>query len=724
MSSITTRTGKGSQLTHTELDANFTNINNDKLENVSEDGSPQLGGNLDANNKSVSNANSVTANAFTGTSFSVGNAQVIDSNGQWVGDPSGLVGATGPQGPAGVDGATGPQGPQGPVGATGPQGPTGPAGADGLDGATGPQGPTGPAGADGLDGATGPQGPQGPVGATGPQGPAGADGADGADGGTNIILDTTPELGGNLAANNFSITGAEDVSANTLITTGNSIHFGSSSNQITSPNDLTMTIFTNGPSNPRATFTSGKVVTFGDLEVEEELQVKGDRINFSNAAQRIEQVSGDRIDFYTNNTARVLIEDTRVQTNSELRTNAGIDMLNTNLDNANVITATTFVGDGSQLTGISGGSASVGGSDTQVQFNDAGSLAGTPQLTIDSTNSQVNLNSATFNSGDWGANSFADSDGKIVINDPFNVYSYDALVTLGFDGQKTDDGIRSVKLAATSNFDAQGGNIQYNNGSSRTRELQFQQTFVNGDFSGVNNAGLFGYVGAGNYGGSSTSVDELKAVYVGIEADGNGSITDAYGVYEEGYIAGNVTDYYSFYTTPFLASYSGNAQIGHYYGYSFDSSNLNGEPVNELHFLYSDTQHAKSDVGSLNRYTEINNDASIAANALDIDTANGQTQTVNVTSAINTVTFSNFVTETTQANTTYQHTDTVTLIFKQDGTGHTVTLPSGAGYRYAGSNNIVASGANAVTLVSVTAIPDGSGGNEYLITVSPEFSQV
>ena len=34
MSTITTRSGKGSPLTHTEGDANFTNLNTDKLENI------------------------------------------------------------------------------------------------------------------------------------------------------------------------------------------------------------------------------------------------------------------------------------------------------------------------------------------------------------------------------------------------------------------------------------------------------------------------------------------------------------------------------------------------------------------------------------------------------------------------------------------------------------------------------------------------------------------
>ena len=98
----------------------------------------------------------------------------------------GPAGPTGPQGPTGPTGPQGTQGPAGPTGATGssayqaavaggfvgteaqwmasltgPQGPTG---------ATGPQGPAGATGATGPAGATGPQGPTGPTGAQGPAG--------------------------------------------------------------------------------------------------------------------------------------------------------------------------------------------------------------------------------------------------------------------------------------------------------------------------------------------------------------------------------------------------------------------------------------------------------------------------------------------------------------------------------------------------------------------------
>jgi hypothetical protein len=123
-------------------------------------------------------------------------------------DENGIITPTagGPPGPTGPTGATGPAGPTGPTGAAstvaGPPGPEGPAGPDGPTGAAstvaGPPGPEGPTGPDGPPGPSG--GPPGPTGPAGPAGPAGADG------GTNIVVDTTPQLGGDLDANGNAIT--------------------------------------------------------------------------------------------------------------------------------------------------------------------------------------------------------------------------------------------------------------------------------------------------------------------------------------------------------------------------------------------------------------------------------------------------------------------------------------------------------------------------------------
>ena len=63
MTTIVTRAGKGSALTWTEGDSNFTNLNTAKLENISEDLTPTLGGNLDLNDKTLSKAKVIQANA-------------------------------------------------------------------------------------------------------------------------------------------------------------------------------------------------------------------------------------------------------------------------------------------------------------------------------------------------------------------------------------------------------------------------------------------------------------------------------------------------------------------------------------------------------------------------------------------------------------------------------------------------------------------------------------
>jgi len=58
MATVTLRNTKGSALTFTEMDDNFTNLNTDKLENLSEDSTPQLGADLDVNgNKIISASN-------------------------------------------------------------------------------------------------------------------------------------------------------------------------------------------------------------------------------------------------------------------------------------------------------------------------------------------------------------------------------------------------------------------------------------------------------------------------------------------------------------------------------------------------------------------------------------------------------------------------------------------------------------------------------------------
>ena len=84
MATIYTRASKGSALTWAEGDANVTNLNNAKLENVVEDLTPQLGGNLDVNGNSIvstSNANIEIAPNGTGDVYLTADTiRVGDSN--------------------------------------------------------------------------------------------------------------------------------------------------------------------------------------------------------------------------------------------------------------------------------------------------------------------------------------------------------------------------------------------------------------------------------------------------------------------------------------------------------------------------------------------------------------------------------------------------------------------------------------------------------------------
>jgi len=157
--------------------------------------------------------------------------------------PAGATGLTGPTGPTGTTGAAGGVGPTGPTGApgfVGPVGPTGPAGANGLAGPTGPTGstggtgsvgPTGPAGSvgsagptgpTGNTGAVGPTGPTGSIGVIGPTGPTGSTGVGGPTGptGTSGPLGPTGPTGS--AGTSFTIKGTVPNVAS-LPTTGNTV---------------------------------------------------------------------------------------------------------------------------------------------------------------------------------------------------------------------------------------------------------------------------------------------------------------------------------------------------------------------------------------------------------------------------------------------------------------------------------------------------------------------
>ena len=194
----------------------------------------KVGGALKAQWAAVADhARDVRGEAIHPASVSIGDREVIDGEGRWVGDPSGLVGPAGQRGPAGAQGDPGPAGaqgvpgPPGPIGTPGDRGPEGPRGVPGEQGLPGLRGPVGPVpdlstdadrdgvvdwiewalGSDSLDGddvpadadgdgipdaMLGPRGPAGPRGEPGARGEVGEQGPRGAPGLAGLQGDPGP----------------------------------------------------------------------------------------------------------------------------------------------------------------------------------------------------------------------------------------------------------------------------------------------------------------------------------------------------------------------------------------------------------------------------------------------------------------------------------------------------------------------------------------------------
>jgi len=231
MPNLILRLVKGAPLTIAEVDDNFANLNDYKVEITSSTGSAILpvGSEEDRDVEPVAgyirfNTDKGQFEGYDGTDWSTvgsaavdisatapenpedgnlwwdsttGNLKIYYDDGsglQWVdafvgtpgpAGPAGPIGATGPEGLVGATGFVGASGPLGPVGATGSTGPFGATGSTGPNGLTGATGSTGPLG---LTGSTGSTGPIGPFGATGSTGPLGASGPAGPMGPKAILL--------------------------------------------------------------------------------------------------------------------------------------------------------------------------------------------------------------------------------------------------------------------------------------------------------------------------------------------------------------------------------------------------------------------------------------------------------------------------------------------------------------------------------------------------------
>ena len=317
--------------------------------------------------------------------------------------PTGAVGATGPTGSTGLTGPTGPtgsqgiQGPTGPTGAIGATGPTGPTGAQGIVGPTGnigPTGPTGPTGDIGLTGPTGPTGSQGIVGPTGATGPTGTTGAGGALGYWGSFYSNQDQIAASTTVaypitlnNTDPDSSGVSIVSNSRITFANAgvynIEFSAQVDRISGSGIDTVDIWfrKNGTDIPE----SNTVVT-----------VSGGASAAKTVAAwnfMLELVSNDYVELIWRTS------DTRLElTHEAASTSPTRPAVPSVIVTAHQVMYTQLGPTGSTgptgptgstgitgPTGPTGSTPAIGGSNTQVQFNSGGVLAGSASLTFDGT---------------------------------------------------------------------------------------------------------------------------------------------------------------------------------------------------------------------------------------------------------------------------------------------------------------------------------------------------
>jgi hypothetical protein len=139
----------------------------------------------------------------------------------------------------------------------------------------------------------------------------------------------------------------------------------------------------------------------------------------------------------------------------------------------------------------------------------------------------------------------------------------------------------------------------------------------------------------------------------------------------------------------------------------------------QYYAFYNADDLAQTQLGSLRRYHEFETPATTTGSfAIDKNTA--QVHSIVPTGNCTITGYSNMVVSVSDGVASDAQVDTLTIVVKQGATPYTITLPTGAAYKYAGGVSTVGVTANAVTMISVTAA-NVAGTTTYLTTVSPEF---
>ena len=450
------------------------------------------------------------------------------------------------------------------------------------------------------------------------------------------------------------------------------------------------------------------------------------------------------------------------------------------------VTGNYFIGNGSALTGITA-TAGPGGANTQLQFNNAGSLAGNSNMTFDVTSGNVVVGNIYYNGlnivpGGQGPNVLPTGNtnpSRLVIGQGYNGnlnWAYNhftpgfasgtgpgarVLISDTYNYSSSTDATRITPITSQ-NYVVLTANVT---GSNVVCQGALFSTMIGGGasantayvnsstaFQGLGVTPIVGYTQNANLSAvGNTSISFMTGIRTAPTINYGSNVDVVIGVYSAPTYTNNGTTAFAnignvaAYTTN-LNGNSGNANViqtvaavGYYHPGVTTATTILQSPnvgttvvtgniarmATSYYAFRNDDDLAMSKLGSLSQFHEYSYGNNSTTGSITINKTNGQVQYIPLTGSLTISGFSNFVTSVTKPNNSINYqTDTVTLILNQGATGgYSVTLPTGATYKYAGGVTTVGATANAVTMISVTGFYNtATSATNYLLTVSPEFA--
>ena len=421
----------------------------------------------------------------------------------------------------------------------------------------------------------------------------------------------------------------------------------------------------------------------------------------------------------------------------------------------------------------SGAGGSPGGSDSQIQYNNGGAFGGNVAMTFNDTNGDIIMGNVAINGQRILPNNTGNLDLTLVTG---NANPWQLRIGNSFNGNTNwaynifqpglkygvGPGSRVIQSDTMnmSNADMRFGGItsqnyinltaNATNNNSRYQGINSSTAILGGasgnthqgtnafNFNGIGSAFTVGNVNA-NLAAGNTTVN-YATNYTGTIQVGAGSyIGNAIGAAMTfSYAAstgniGNLVGYTAYSQSgPANANIVQSTSVASFFhpgssGTILPAVNMGNiaRMATNYHAFRNDDNLAKSKLGMVDSFHELNANSATTSGSVTIDKTNGQVQTIYPTGAITSMAFTNFVPRVQRPNASFVDTaDTVTLIIQQGATPYAVTMPTGnTQIRYASGISTVGATANTTTMISVTAVYDyGAAATEYLVTISPEFS--